>query len=127
MAQTTMPLKILWAKRASQDDSFQPATLVVACEGFSAMKLSHESSEIMQRVNAFFGYHAIDRLKIEQKSVQVKLPIPVKKMIVDEQDIQYIAKITDNIDDDGLRKSLQELGKSIFAEKNIQHDKKFRK
>ena len=51
------------------DDPFEPAVLVVACEGAAALHLQHETSEIIGRVNAFLGFSAIGRIRIVQKPV----------------------------------------------------------
>ncbi len=80
ISEHTMPLKIIWKYRAVQDEVFQPATLVVACEGFAALKLMHETDELLHRINAFFGYIAIDRIKIKQRSVSIpKNHWPIKQ------------------------------------------------
>ncbi|MCB1418612.1 MAG: DUF721 domain-containing protein, partial [Notoacmeibacter sp.] len=67
---TSRPERIVWPRRASDDDPFEPATLVVACEGFAALALQHETNEVIARVNAFLGFAAIGRVKIVQKPVR---------------------------------------------------------
>ena len=52
-----------------EDDPFEPATLVIACEGFAALHVQHETGEIIGRVNAFLGFNAIGRIRIVQKPV----------------------------------------------------------
>ena len=44
--------------------SFEPAALVIACEGAAALRLQHETGEIIERVNAFLGFGAIGRLEL---------------------------------------------------------------
>ena len=70
LAATSRPERIVWPRRASDDDPFEPATLVVACEGFAALALQHETNEVIARVNAFLGFAAIGRVKIVQKPVR---------------------------------------------------------
>ncbi|WP_126602814.1 DUF721 domain-containing protein [Bartonella vinsonii] len=114
----TMPLKIIWKRRANQDEVFQPATLVVACEGFSALKLMHETDELLHRINVFFGYIAIDRIKIEQRSMSaLKNNLPMKAD-PNETEKKRIKKMLKEIEDESLRQLLYELGCCIFAEKN---------
>lgn len=125
IAQSTMPLKIIWARRTSVDDPFKPATLVVGCEAYAAMILTHESNEILQRINAFFGYVAIDRIKIEQRVVEEQKVMRKKRPPVDENDRKVIDELTGPIENEVLRKSLCDLGLSIFAQKHSLHDKKF--
>lgn len=86
IAEHTVPLKIIWKRRVDQDEIFQPGTLIVACEGFVALKLIHETAELIHRINVFFGYIALNRIKIEQRNVSVfsnqlprKLSLSVKE------------------------------------------------
>ncbi|MFZ2100565.1 MAG: DciA family protein, partial [Oricola sp.] len=67
LSETTRPHKINWPRRASEDDPFKPAVLIVAAEGMAALHLQHQTGEIIQRVNAFFGFQAVERLQIVQK------------------------------------------------------------
>ncbi|MFQ5567284.1 MAG: DUF721 domain-containing protein, partial [Paracoccaceae bacterium] len=44
------------------------ATLVVRAEGARATEVEHLGPRIIERVNQFYGYRAIDRLKVTQTS-----------------------------------------------------------
>ncbi|WP_332065972.1 DUF721 domain-containing protein [Bartonella sp. CB189] len=113
----TMPLKIIWKRRADQDEVFCPATLVVACEGFSALKILHETDELLHRINGFFGYIAIDRIKIEQRPISVLTDCSLVKLVPNEEEKKYVKKMIKGIANEGLRQSLYEFGCHIFAEK----------
>ena len=67
LAEHSRPEKIQWPRRMREDDPFEPAVLVVACEGAAALHLQHETGEIIGRVNAFLGFSAIGRIRIVQK------------------------------------------------------------
>ena len=69
LARSTRPEKIIWPRRLHEDDPFEPAVLVIACEGAAALHLQHETGEIIGRVNAFLGFSAIGRIRIVQKPV----------------------------------------------------------
>ncbi|MCZ2328487.1 DUF721 domain-containing protein [Bartonella sp. F02] len=112
-----IPLKIIWKSRVNQDDSFQPATLIVACEGFSALKLMHETSELIQRINGFFGYVAVDRIKIEQRQISTVDHLKINSAL-NEQDKKRVEKMLEHIEDKSLYQSLYQLGCCIVAEKN---------
>ncbi|MBZ9600294.1 DUF721 domain-containing protein [Phyllobacterium chamaecytisi] len=111
------PLKLLWPRRAHENDPFQPATLVVACQGFTAMRIQHETGEIISRVNAFLGFAAVGRIKIEQKPVEQ--PVTKRRTLppVDAATADKISRSVEPIEDDGLREALQRLGQSIHADK----------
>ena len=67
LAGHSRPEKIQWPRRMHEDDPFEPAVLVIACEGMAALHLQHETGEIINRVNAFLGFNAIGRIRIVQK------------------------------------------------------------
>ena len=49
LAGHTRPEKIVWPRRMQEDDPFEPATLIIACEGFAALHVQHETGEIIGR------------------------------------------------------------------------------
>ncbi len=49
LAARSRPQKIQWPRRLHEDDPFEPATLVIACEGMAALHLQHETGEIIGR------------------------------------------------------------------------------
>lgn len=118
LGQQSRPLRIMWPRRAHEDDPFQPATLVLGCEGMAAMRVQHSTGEIISRVNAFLGFAAISRIRIEQKSVAVSQPRKAKTMMpVGAPAEKKLAEVTAGIEDEELRASLMKLGRSILAEK----------
>lgn len=119
-AEVTMPLKIVWPRRHHEDDPFEPATLIVACEGFAAMRVQHESGEIIQRINAFFGFCAISRLKVEQRPVRVCVPKAQPERFLDENERIWVEDQVADITNDALRVSLEKLGKRILSSKKPQ-------
>lgn len=121
LAKNTQPEKILWPRRRFEDDPFEPATLVIACEGAAALRVQHETTEIMARVNAFFGFMAIGRIKIVQKPIARETPRPPTALRrLSEAERKRIDFITEGIEEDGLRQSLRQLGESVLrSKKNI--------
>lgn len=116
LARNSRPEKIQWPRRMSDDDPFEPAVLVVACEGAAALHLQHETGEIIDRVNAFLGFSAIGRIRIVQKPVTRPLhdqkPAP-RPLSTDEK--AKLASTVGKIEDDGLRASLERLGATIVG------------
>lgn len=116
IADQCQPVKIIWPKRISEFDDFKPACLVIACDGFAALKLSHQSAEFISRINAFFGYKAIDRIKIKQQPVsQPVQSLPSLKPVISKELNRKIGEMTKDIDDSALRRSLQELAECVMA------------
>lgn len=115
LAASTRPEKIAWPRRMSEDDPFEPATLVIACEGFAAVHLQHETGEIIARVNAFLGFAAIGRIRIVQKPVAPPQKRRPRPRALDKAETQKLDRMVDGIEDDGLREALARLGRSVVA------------
>lgn len=116
---STRPERISWPARGSGPDDFRPGMLVLACDQSAVLHIQHQSAEIVSRVNAFFGYAAIDRIRIVQKPVS-SVPArrrPVRGKLSDAQR-NHIAAMTSSIEDEGLRKALEKLGESIVGERS---------
>jgi hypothetical protein len=110
------PEKIAWPKRAHEDDPFEPATLVIACEGAAAMRVQHETGEIVARVNAFLGFAAIGRIRIVQKQVANAGPKPrPRPRDLNEVEAERLGRLVEGIEDDGLRAALERLGRAVMG------------
>ena len=113
LSETTRPQKINWPRRAHEDDPFKPATLIIAAEGMSALHVQHQSGEIVQRVNAFFGFQAVERIQLVQKPVTPERKPQRRKAPVSPADEKRIANLAEGIEDERLREALIRLGKSV--------------
>lgn len=118
LAGLSRPQKIQWPRRMHEDDPFQPAVLVVACEGMAALHLQHETGEVIGRVNAFLGFNAIDRIKIVQKPLtNDKIRRKPSFRPLTEPERKKLSGTVELIEDDNLRASLERLGATILGEK----------
>ncbi|HWK14946.1 MAG TPA: DciA family protein [Rhizobiaceae bacterium] len=115
MAAMSRPEKIAWPRRLSDDDPFQPATLVVACSGIAAMHVQHETSQIIERVNAFLGFAAVGRVRIVQKPVAAAPQRKRALRALSPNEVARVEEMTAGIEDDELRQSLARLGRSVKA------------
>lgn len=106
-ADVSAPEKIHWDR--TPDDEFKPGTLVVGTSGAHALFLQHQSAQIIQRVNSFFGFPAVDRLKIIQKPVR-SAPVQEKPdRVPGHVDESEVAEI----EEPGLRDALKRLGEAV--------------
>lgn len=117
LSATTRPEKIVWPRRMHEDDPFQPATLIIACEGFAAVHVQHETGEIIARVNAFLGFAAVGRIRIVQKQVALPVKRPPRLRALTSGETQKLDSMVARIEDDSLRASLAKLGQSVMASK----------
>ncbi len=119
VAASSRPEKIQWPRRASEDEPFQPATLIVACEGLAAMRIQHETTEIIGRINSYMGFPAIGRVRIIQKPLHQPTLKPKRELRpLTSSENEEMARRLDKIEDEGLRQSLDALGRSIIGRRN---------
>lgn len=115
-AETTRPEKINWPRRAHENDPFKPAVLVVACENSAALFFQHEQPAILERINVFFGFEAIERITIAQKAViSVEKKKPKDVAPITSTDEKRLAAILDEIDDPVLKETLAKLGRGVLS------------
>ena len=101
------------------------AVLHIRVDGGAAVELQHKTPIVLERINAFYGYRAVDRLKL----VQGPLPEPEatrgKSMrelsLAESTFIEREAASTKNSD---LRDALLRLGVSMFRrqDKSLKSD-----
>jgi hypothetical protein len=116
LAGSTRPERLVWPRRMHEDDPFEPAALVIACEGAAALHVQHETGEIVARINAFMGFAAVGRIRIVQKPV-ARPPEPVRPRLrtLDRAEKDAVAAGVRGVEDEALRLSLQRLGESVRA------------
>jgi hypothetical protein len=114
-AECTRPEKIAWARHGGSGDDgrYQPGVLTIACEGARALFLTHAQGELIQRINGFFGFHAISQIRIVQKPVSVaskrsRTPPPLKG-----EAARKLEGMMDGIEDEKLRAAIQRLGTAM--------------
>lgn len=111
IARHAEPLKIQWP-RPVEGQPQEPATLVLRVEGPMALEIQHSSDVILERVNRFFGWHAVGRLALRQGPLSRRPPrrLPPPP---DPKAVATIAKELSAIEDDALREALARLGATI--------------
>ena len=114
LARYTMPDRIIWPKR--RDEGVETplhgyksvgATLVLRIEGPRAIEVQHRSAQILERVNAYFGYRAITEMRFLQAPIgraaarerTPRPPLPA-----------YALPKSAGIQDEGLARALSRLG-----------------
>ena len=117
LAGRTQPLKVNWPRRTGPDDRFEPGVLTIACEGAAALDLQYTSTELIGRINGFFGYSAIHRIRIEQRPVDQFRPARKKaRPALPEPLRKGIERQVESIEDEGLRQALARLGESVKSQ-----------
>lgn len=117
LAGLTQPERILWPRRRGEDDPHEPATLVIACTGAAALRLQHETGEIVGRVNAFLGFGAIGRVRIVQKPIPAAEPRRRAPRALDPAEQSRLDRAVAGIGDEALKRSLAVLGANVMRKR----------
>ncbi len=103
------------------DKAKRESILTLLTTGAFAQQLSMSGPVIVERVNAEFGYRAIDRVRVTQswkghKAKPAAVPQPDARQTnpLESADLPA-AEIVNEIEDAALRKSLSELGRNIVG------------
>ena len=105
------PMKITWPRRAD-DETAEPATLVLRVEGPAALEIQHLSAVILERTNRFFGWQAIGRIALRQAPLR-RRERPTPPPPPDPAEAARIAEGLPAIEDENLRQALARLGAAI--------------
>ncbi|EFO34431.1 putative cytoplasmic protein [Roseibium sp. TrichSKD4] len=122
-AERVQPVRLIWPRQNEMDaieasGDIPSATLLVYTDGATAMMLSHETGQIISRINTFFGWAAVSRIKIVQKPVarpQDEQRPKLRELTQDEQQ-SLDSKLAD-VENDRLKAALKKLGAQVIARK----------
>jgi hypothetical protein len=108
------PIKITWPRQGSMGDAEEPdpATLVLRCQGPAAIEIQHLSGVIVERINRFLGWRAVDRVALRQAPL-ARRDKPKPPPTIDPEAARRIADRMTDITDDHLRAALGRLGAAL--------------
>lgn len=113
------PERLIWPRRPDRTDPEtppEPATLVVHTDGATALMLSHDNSQVIERINTFYGWRAIGRIKILQKPVQVKRPPQARSLRpLTRSEEARLEQNLEGVENNRLREALKKLGAQVIA------------
>ena len=111
MARYTCPERLQFGQ-----DRNQGATLVVRASSGFATELQHLHPVVLDRINTFFGYRAVERITIMQAPLPTPAPSERRALrTVTEQEERRIASQVDGTRSDTLATALKALGKTLAA------------
>lgn len=109
LAAHSAPERIRWPRQAGEEAQMQGGTLVIRAAPGRALELQYEASRIIGRINSFFGYAAIAKLKVTQSPLPFAKPParpPLPEKPVCEQSLA-------TLEDEGLKAALTRLGRGV--------------
>ena len=106
-ARACQPRRLVFPDRKARRE----ATLVLRVKPGEATRLAHLEPVLVDRVNGFFGYQAVKRLKLEQGHLVDRTPPPRPRPqpSLDESETRAARERIQAIDDDRLRDALNRL------------------
>lgn len=109
LADQTSPLKLAFPKGARED-----AVLHLRVSSPAALLLQHEEPQVLERINAFFGWRAVSRLKLIHGGPALKQPprAPVPKRLAPEVEAEIAAHAA-TVESPEIRDALERLGRAI--------------
>ena len=88
--------------------------------GAFALEIQLKERIVLEKVNTFFGYEAVNSLRIMQNAAsfgQTKAPIHnFEKTLVTAEEENYIESLSEGIKDKNLEQALQKLGRAIVVD-----------
>lgn len=122
MAQYSLPQKLTFPK----DSHSEGCLTIMVPSGAFAMEIAQNEQKIIDKINVYFGYPAVNKIRILQNGtlqdfLLKKKPIDkVKKNVVTDEEESYITELTKDIKQPELRKTVAELGRAIFLRRKKQ-------
>lgn len=108
----TRPERIAWPKATGDEAS--AGTLFLRADGPRAVLLQHELPQVIERINAFFGYGAIRTVRIVQGPVGEAHPGRPEEPPLTAADEASLAGSLSTVEDETLRDALDRLGRGVL-------------
>jgi len=109
IAERSLPLRLSFTGGERRE-----GTLHVRVSGALALELQHLEPQVLERINGYFGYRAVGRLKIHQGPVPAAAPprLPPAAPLSAETEAE-IGSLLSTVEDGALREALRGLGRSL--------------
>lgn len=109
LGQVTAPVKLAFPRGERTD-----ATLTIDIVPARAIEVQHSMPQLIERVNAVFGYRAVAKIKLVQRPPDRVTPMANLRPLSPSEETQLIA-LTDTVADGELRAALESLGRAMTA------------
>ena len=119
-ADRTRPEALNWPRQSAgvNDDAVEPATLIVRTDGPTALYLQHEIPQVIERINMFFGWYAVGRIKIVQKPLAKQKRVErVVLRPLEKDEEERLHGTLGSVDNEKLHDALERLGRAVLAKR----------
>ncbi len=117
LSQTCEPERIKWPRGSGASAQKLGGTLVIRAMAGRSLDLQHQTHNIIERINQFYGYGAVNSVKIVQTQTLSSKPLTNKNNPVDLETEKQLAAELESVADEGLRAALQKLGSGALAKR----------
>ncbi|MBN9063044.1 MAG: hypothetical protein BGP06_18005 [Rhizobiales bacterium 65-9] len=121
LARRSRPVRIAWPRKPSERKVAgrhapppEPATLHVRVESAFALELQHLAPIVIERVNAYFGWACVGRLRLEQGPVRRGAALTKAARPPSPEAVAAAEQIVADVADEGLRAALARLGAAVI-------------
>ncbi len=112
-ARMSSPVKLSFAP-----DKRIGGTLTLAVDGPAALQIQHVSDLIITAVNRFFGYKAVERLRLVQTNLPQSRELPKAKAVKATPMPALLAGISPDLPDSPLKAALHSLAATFSVDKH---------
>lgn len=130
LARRSRPARIAWPRKPSErkpqernatgrkaawrSEPPEPATLHVRVESAFALELQHLAPVVIERVNAYYGWACVGRIRLEQGPVGRAAPGAARGRAPSEAAVAAAEQAVADVADEGLRAALARLGAAVI-------------
>jgi len=112
LARDTLPIKLAFGKGERTD-----GTLHLKVVSAAAPEVRHREPQIVERINGFFGYRAVARLKLTQGPLpNAPVPGPKPPRPLARAETNALARSLDGIVDPELKAALERWGQAVLGD-----------
>lgn len=115
LAKSTIPQKINFIKDQRSNGTLHIETI----SGAFALELQHKEKIVIEKINTYFGYNAVSKLKITQNPSLFETFFDVKEQqnpkinLVTKEEENYINEMTKDLESPKLKEALTRLGHNV--------------
>ena len=106
----TAPDKLSFPRGRRED-----ATLHIRAMGAIALELQHLEPQIIERINGFFGYRAVAKIRLIHAAPLARPAATVRQRPLTMDEEMAVMTTTATVEDEALRATLERFGRSLLA------------
>jgi len=117
LSRFTLPRRLVFRKNEQINGTLE----ILTANGAVALETQQRTPQIIEKINVYFGYSAVTKIKMIQNSIPENFAIPkntfenVKKNLVSADEEIYITSVVEKINNNSLRHRLADLGRAVLS------------